>query len=447
MDKKNKSAKKISRREFLKKTAISASTAFSIPYFIPKSLKGATSPSNKITVGCIGVGRMGIGDMKGLMQLDDVQVVAVCDVDFWRLNNAKKQVENHYQAQQKSGRYQGCAAYSDYRELLQREDIDAVSIVTPDHWHALPAIEAALAGKDIFLQKPLTLTIGEGRILSDTVHRYKRILQVGSQQRSDSKFRQAAELVRNNYIGQLKTVKVGFGKDPFTGKHPVTPVPDELDYEQWLGPAQSVPYIEHRIHPQMSYNRPGWLRTSDYCCGMITGWGSHHIDSSHWGMDTEYTGPVEINGWAEYSKDGVWDVHGAFRIEYTYANGVTLICADSEKNRQGVLFEGSDGWVYVKRGIIDAHPKSLLKTVIPPGGVHLYKSNSHKRNFIDCIRSRSEPIAPVEIGHRSASACILGYIGMLLQRPLQWNPEQETFINDDAANKMLNRPYRSPWYI
>ena len=378
-----KKDKTISRRKFLKKSVFSAASTFGLPYLLPGVLKGNSAPSNRINIGCIGVGRMGRGDLKDIIQYDDVQIVAVCDVDSWRLNNAKQQVEDYYLSRQKSGRYTGCMIYNDYRDLLLRDDIDAVMVATPDHWHVLPALQAAKSGKDIFIQKPLTLTIPEGRMLSDMVHRYGCILQVGSQQRSDFRFRHAAELVRNGYIGQLKKVKVGFGKDPFTGTHPVTPVPEELDYDLWLGPAAYVPYIEYRVHKPQSYNRPGWLRTSDYCCGMITGWGSHHIDSAHWGMDTEYTGPIEIEGWAEYSKEGVWDVHGAFRIEYKYANGVTLFCADNTVNKQGVVFEGTEGWIYVKRGFIDAHPKSLVNKVIQPNEIRLYKSTNHKRNFID----------------------------------------------------------------
>lgn len=440
----NQKTNKITRRNFLKQTAFSVGLAFGIPYLIPK---GNSAPSNRITIGCIGVGRMGFVDMKDMLEFDDVQVVAVCDVDAWRLINAREHVENYYSSKQKNGKYSGCAEYRDFRELLDRKDIDGVLICTPDHWHAIPAIEAAKAGKDIFLQKPLTLTIPEGRILSNTVQRHNCILQVGSQQRSDAKFRFAAELVRNGRIGKLHTVKVGFGKDPFTGMHSPTSVPVELDYDLWLGPAPLAPYIEMRVHPQKSYNRPGWLRTSDYCCGMITGWGSHHVDSAHWGMGTEFTGPVEIEGEAEYSQTGVWDVHGAFRVEYIYENGVKLICADNGKNRDGVIFEGSEGWVHVTRGYIDAQPKSLLEEVIGPNEIHLYQSNDHKQNFIDCIRSKQAPIAPVEIGHRSGSACILGYIAMKLQRKLSWNPAQERFINDDTANKMLSRPSRSPWQV
>jgi predicted dehydrogenase len=356
-------------------------------------------------------------------------------------------VEDHYAAHSKNGTYKSCAAYRDFRDLLERKDIDAVLICTPDHWHALPAIAAAKARKDVFLEKPLTRTIPEGRVLSDTVRRYGRIFQVGSQQRSDARFRFACELVRNGRIGRLSTVRVGLPIDPGTNPQPVMPVPANLDYNMWLGPAPWAEYTEQRVHPREGYGRPGWLRISDYCCGMITGWGSHHIDIAQWGMGTEHTGPVEIKGWAEYPKDGLWDVHGKFRIEYTYANGVKLICADNEKNKQGVLFEGSEGWIYVKRRVIDAHPKSLLTSAIAPTEIRLYESNNHKQNFLDCIKSRSETVAPVEIGHRSNTVCLLGYIAMSLGRTLKWDPGKEEFIDDHEANRLISRPMRGPWKL
>jgi len=438
----------LSRRGFLKGTAAATVAVFGFPYVITSSVLGADAPSNKITVGCIGVGRMGLGDMREILGFGQAQIVAVCDVDAKRLKHAQQIVENRYSSQSGNGTYKGCATYKDFRDLIARKDIDAVSIVTPDHWHALPAIAAARAGKDIFLQKPLTLTIEEGRLLSDTVRRYGCVLQVGSQQRSDSRFRFACELVRNGRIGKLHTIKVGFDTDPPTGPQPPMPVPENLDYDMWLGPAPRAPYTEKRVHPQNSYSgRPGWLRISDYCCGMITGWGSHHNDIAQWGMGTEYTGPVEIEGQAEYPRDGLWDVHGKFHVEYTYASGVKVICASNTENKQGVVFEGTEGWVYVKRGYIDANPKSLLTSVIGPNEIQLYKSNNHKKNFFDCIRSRAETVAPVEIGHRSNTICVLGFITMLLGRKLKWDAEQERFINDAEANRMLARPMRSPWHL
>jgi len=407
----------------------------------------ANTPGNRITIGCIGVGRMGLGDMRQILGFDYTQVVAVCDVDSNRLDYARQKVQDHYAARSTHGTYKGCATYKDFRDLLDRKDIDAVLICTPDHWHALPAIAAAKAGKDIFIEKPLTLTVQEGRILSDTVRRYGRILQVGSQQRSDSRFRFACELVRNGRIGKLHTVKVGLPIDPGTEPQASMPIPKQLDYQMWLGPTPWAEYTEKRVHPREGYGRPGWLRISDYCCGMITGWGSHHIDIAQWGMAAEHTGPIEVEGWAQYPRDGLWNVHGKFRIEYTYANGVKLICAENTKNKQGILFEGTDGWVYVKRRVIDAQPKSLLTSQISPTEIRLYKSSNHKQNFLDCIRTRSETVAPVEIGHRSNTVCLLGYIAMLLGRKLKWDPKKERFTNDQEANRMLSRPMRSPWSL
>jgi predicted dehydrogenase len=443
---KTKKSNALNRRQFLKSSAVVAAAA-AWPTIVPASVFGAGAPSNRITVGCIGVGRMGLGDLREIMGFKQAQIVAVCDVDSKRVKHAQQLVESRYSKQSRDGTYKGCAIYGDFRDLVAREDIDAVSVVTPDHWHTLPAVAAAKAGKDIFLQKPLTLTIQEGRLLSDTVRRYGRIFQVGSQQRSDSRFRKACELVRNGRIGKLRTVKVGFGTDPGTGPQPPMPVPDWLDYEMWLGPAPRAAYTEKRVHPQSGYGRPGWLRIADYGAGMITGWGAHHNDIAQWGMGTEYTGPVEIKGQTEYPKDGLWDVHGAFSIEYTYAGGVKVTCTDTRKNKQGVLFEGTEGWVYVRRGHLDANPKSLLTSPIGSDESQLYKSNNHKANFFDCIKSRKKTIAPVEVAHRSCSVCLLGEIAMRLGKKLKWNPEQERFTNDDQANRMLSRPMRSPWHL
>ena len=436
----------VTRRQFLKGSAVAA-TGFLVPTIVPASVFGAGAPSNRITIGFVGVGRMGMGDLRELLGRKEAQIVAVCDVDANRVKSAQKTVEAHYSRQGSSGSYSGCRTYGDFRDLVAQADIDAVSIATPDHWHVLPAIAAAKAGKDIFLQKPLSLTIQEGRVLSDTVRRYGRVFQVGSQQRSDARWRQACELVRNGRIGKLHTVKVGFGTDPGTGPEQPMPVPDNLDYDFWLGPAPWAAYTEKRVHPKTGYDRPGWLRIAAYGAGMITGWGAHHNDIAQWGMGTEYTGPVEIQGQTEYPKDGLWDVHGDFSIEYTYANGVKVICNDNKKNKQGVLFEGTEGWVYVKRGQIDAQPKSLLTSTIGPDEIRLYKSNNHKANWLECIKSRAETIAPVEIGHRSCTVCLLGEIAMRLGRKLKWDPDTEQFVGDETANRMLWRPMRSPWWL
>jgi predicted dehydrogenase len=437
----------LTRRNFLMRSAAVAGATISLPVIVPRSVFGSDAPSNRITVGFIGTGRMGQGDLREVLGFGTVQVLALCDVDAKRVKDARQIVETRYAGQMRDGTYKGCATYGDFRDLIARDDIDVVMICTPDQWHAIPAIAAAKAGKDIFVQKPLTLTINEGRVLSDTIRRYSRVFQVGSQQRSDSIFRFACELVRNKRIGKLHTVKVGLPPDTPTTIQPAMPVPEGLDYDMWLGPAPWAAYTEKRVHPQGSYDRPGWLCISDYGSGMITGWGSHHLDIAQWAMDTEHTGPVEIEGRGEFFKEGLWDVHGAFRIEYTYANGVKLICADDKTYTLGVLFEGTEGWVFVTRGKIDANPKSLLTSTITPTEVQLYKSNNHKANFFDCVKSRAETIAPVEVGHRSCSVCLLGEIAMRLGRKLKWNPQAERFIGDLQADCMLARPMRSPWHV
>jgi len=434
---------RISRRRFLK---VSASVV-GAPLVLRSPLFGANAPSNRITIGCIGVGRMGTGDLRDIMGRQGVQVVAVCDVDSKRLANAKSTVEKQYAVEKAGGSYKGCASYGDFRELIARPDIDAVQIVTPDHWHAIPAIEAARAGKDLFVQKPLTYTLQEGRVLSDTVRRYGRVLQVGSQHRSNSRIRFGCELVRNGRIGKLHTVKVNLPTDPAGPVRSATPPPAELNYSTWLGPAPWADYVEDRVHPQNSLDRPGWLRVTDYCLGMITGWGAHYNDIAQWGMGTELTGPVEIEGRATYPTEGVWDVHGAFHIEYTYANGLKMICADAKSDQLGIRFEGSEGWVFVDPSRVDAHPKSLLTSVIGADEIHLCESRHHKQNFLDSVRSRKDPIAPVEVAHRSCSVCILGHIAMKTGCKLKWDPQQERFTNNDAANRMLSRPAREPWNV
>ncbi len=441
----SKKTRMISRRRFLQQGGAVAG-AVAVPMIVPASVFGADAPSERITVGCIGTGRMGQGDMRDLLRFPQAQIVAVCDVDSKRAKDAQKIVVDHY-SRQTGTAWTGCEAYGDFRDVTGREDIDAVMIATPDHWHALPAIAAAKAGKDIFLQKPLTLTIREGRVLSNTVRRYDRVFQVGSQQRSDEKFRLACELVRNGRIGKVHTIKVGFGTDPGCDPQPEMPVPPNLDYNMWLGQAPLAPYTEWRVHPQKDYGRPGWLRISAYGHGMITGWGSHHLDIAQWGLGTELTGPVTVEGEAVFPKEGLWDVHGDFRIEYTYADGVRLIAADNNRNKQGVVFEGADGWVYVRRGFLDAEPKSLLQERIGPDDIQLYRSNDHKRNWLECIRSRRPTVAPVEVGHRSCTMCLLGSIAMRLGRKLRWDPEKEEFLDDAAANHMRSRSMRAPWSL
>lgn len=440
------SAPRISRREFIKKTLATAS-ALAFPSFIPASAFGNAAPSHRITLGCIGVGRMGQADLRDFLGFDEVQVLAVCDVDRKRALEAQQLVEAHYRARATNGSYKGCAIYRDFREVLARTDIDAVAIVTPDHWHGLIAIAAAQAGKDIFVEKPLTFTIHEGCVLRDTVARYGCVSQIGSQQRSEANFRFACELVRNGHIGALHTVRVGLPLDPTTRALEIMPVPAELDYEMWLGPAPWQPYSEKRVHPRADYGRPGWMCCTDYCHGMISNWGAHHLDIAQWGMGTEWSGPTRVKAHTTFPADGMWEVHGAFRVEYEYAHGVKLICASTTEHKPGVVFEGSAGWVHVDRGALATQPSNLLHAVIGPNETHLYQSNNHKQNFLECIKSRAQTITPIALGHRSNTLCNLGDLAMRLGRELRWDAAQECFHDDEEANRMLQRPLRSPWHL
>jgi predicted dehydrogenase len=453
------------RRTFLTTAArgvVATSVAAGFPAIVPASVFGQTAPSKRINVGAIGTGRIARGhDLPGIWQYDSARVVAVCDVDGRRVAEAKTLVNGYYT--KATGKpHDGVTTYADYRELLANKDIDAVVISTPDHWHAIIAIEAVNAGKDVYLQKPASLTIAEGRTLSNAVHRSGRVFQIGSQQRSSPQFRYAAELVRNGRIGQLKTVQVGLPGDPSGNAELEMPIPKTLNYDAWLGSTPYVYYTEKRVHPQSGYDRPGWLRCEQFGAGMITGWGAHHVDSAHWAMDTEYTGPIEIAGHAEFPKSGLWDVHGPFRTEGVYANGVRMIVSGEFPN--GVRFEGTHGWIFVSRGnetvtasdpvaklkdpqALAASDPKILSSVIGPNEIHLPISKEHHGNWLDSIRSRQQPIAPVEVAHRSCSACLLHHIAMKTGRKLSWDPINERFKNDDEANSMLSRPQRWPYVI
>ncbi len=450
-----------SRRDFLKKSALAVSS-LAIPTIVPASVFGANAPSNRITVGAIGTGRISRGhDMPNVLKYDHAQIISVCDLDTKRVQDAKKLVEDFYAGKQKDGKFTGVKTYGDYRELLLNKDIDAVIVSTPDHWHSQIAMEAVLAGKDVYLQKPFSLTIAEGRALSDAVKQTKRILQIGSQQRSANPwphFKKACELVRNGRIGKLQTIYIGLPGDPGGEEEPEMPIPKNLNYDMWLGSTPNVYYTEKRVHPQNDYSRPGWLRCEQFGAGMITGWGAHHIDIAHWGMGTELSGPIEIEAKAEFPSHGLWNVHGRFDATAKYANGVTVIMGGDNPN--GVKFVGSDGWIFVTRGsevtssdpgsnkaekpLVASDPK-LLDSVIGDKEIKLYYSPDQHGNWLDCIKTRKEPIAPAEIGHRSTSACLLVHTAMKLNRKLNWNPEKELFVNDEAANATIARPQRKPY--
>lgn len=444
-----------SRRHFLKLTGASAA-AIGFPTIIPARVLGAGAPSKLIQIGQIGCGRIATDmDMPGVLKHPKLaRIVAVADFDSKRAELARRKVEQSYE--KSLTQKVSVSAYGDYREIIARPDIDAVMISTPDHWHAQPVVEAALAGKDIYVQKPLSMTIAEGRLVSDVVRAQKRVLQIGSQQRSTAQFHRACELVRNGVIGRLKSVQIGLPIDPAGGNAAEIPVPANLNYDAWLGCTPRVPYTEDRVHPQTDdpkklFGRPGWLRLNQFTCGMITGWGSHHVDISHWGMGAELTGPIAVDAKAAWpGPNSFWDVHGKYSVKLTYANGVTTTISDELPN--GVRFEGENGWIWVSRGSVNA--KSALNASDPkwlqvPDAelkIRLHQSPNwdHHLDWLEAMRERKEAVTNPETGHRSNTACLVSWIGMKLARPLKWDPDKEQF-NDDEANRMLHRPEREPY--
>ncbi|MCW3834920.1 Gfo/Idh/MocA family protein [Sphingomonas canadensis] len=444
-----------------RRTVLKAAAAF--PAIVPASVFGRNAPSNRIAVGAIGVGRIArIHDIKEVQKHDDTHVVAVCDVDSRRLGAGMQLVDDRYAA--KLGKpYSGTRGYADYRELIADPAIDAVLISTPDHQHAPIAIRAVRAGKHVYLQKPASLTIAEGRAMTDAVKASGRLLQIGSQQRGEDpwpQFRRACELVRNGRIGRLRHVEVGLPGDPSGPEAPTMPIPPNLDYDAWLGTTPEVYYTETRVHPQDSFeNRPGWLRCEQFGAGMITGWGAHHIDIAHWGMDMEHSGPVEIWGKAAFPASGLWDVHGPFETHARYANGVTMTVSGALPN--GVKFIGDGGWIFVTRSgpvtpsdpggqqvdPLTAGDSRILESVIGPGGVHLPKSAEQHRNWLDAIHGTAPLSAPAETGHRACTTCLLHWIAMKTGRKIRWDPEKEQIIGDPQAAKMLSRPQRAKWAV
>lgn len=450
----------VSRRALLKGTA--ATAAF--PAIVPSSVFGQNAPSNRTTVAAIGVGRISrIHDMKEVHKHADAQIVAVCDVDTVRLGAAMQLVDSRY-SEGREKPYTGTRGYTDYLEVLTRKDIDAVIISTPDHQHAPIAIRAVQAGKHVYLQKPAALTVDEGRRMADAVKASGKLLQIGSQQRGQDpwpQFHRACELVRNGRIGKLKHVEVGLPGDPSGPAAPPMPIPRNLDYDAWLGTTPEIPYTEIGVHPQASFeDRPGWLRIEQFGAGMITGWGAHHIDTAHWGMGEELSGPVEVWGKAEFPTSGLWNVHGPFETHARYQSGVTMTVSGALPN--GVKFIGEKGaWIFVTRSgavtasdpagpqivPLQASDPKILASVIGPNEIQLFKAPQQHRNWLDAIRNGTQLSAPAEIGHRACSTCLIHWIAMKTGRRLKWDPKAERFIGDDAANAMLSRPQRGKYGI
>ncbi|MEX2568755.1 MAG: Gfo/Idh/MocA family oxidoreductase [Cyclobacteriaceae bacterium] len=442
------------RRSFLKKAGLAASSLLMAPTIIPASAlgkNGFTAPSDRITMAFIGAGNQAGNDVRGFLPDKRVQVTAICDVNkkssgYWNGKVAGREfiigVVDEYYGEKQGKTYKSAKGYEDFREVIENKEIDAVEVVTPDHWHAIPVMMAAAAGKHIYCQKPLSLTVEEGRAMSDAVRKYGVTFQTGSQQRSSHHFRRICELARNGRLGELHTVTCGLpGGTPDFGKTghltETVPVPKDFDYDMWLGPAPEAPYSPCRTH--VNYR---WIM--DYSGGNVTDWGGHHPDIAQWGMGTDHTGPVKIqNAQAVWSDHPVWNTAVRFYFECIYENGVKLI-VQSDKDF-GVTFEGTEGSAWATRGEHKINPAKLADTGIGPGETSLYVSENHYKNFVDCIFSGEKTIAPAEVGHRSITLAHLGNIAMMLNQDLDWDPDKEQFVNNFAANQLLSRKMREPW--
>jgi predicted dehydrogenase len=445
-------ARPVNRRQFLKRS-VALAGAFGLPMVVPSSVlgQGRAAPSNRVVLGCIGLGIQGTGNTRTFYGNPETRVVAVCDVHESQRRKAKQAVDEAYGNE-------SCAAYKDFRELMARKDIDAVQITAPDHWHPLIALEATRQRKHMYCEKPIGWSLRAAQAVRKAVQASGVVFQFGTQQRSGGKFRLACELVRNGKIGQLKTILVGVPSSWTCPSQPTEPVPKELDYDLWLGPAPLAPYCYQRCRPYT--DKEGWsvwYCISDYCMGMIGNWGVHHLDIAQWGNGTELGGPTEVEGTGVFPQGMLTDAATHWQVENRYANGVTLIHMDDETSRKhplqqgghghGVMFLGAEGWVHVDREKMDANPKSLLKATIGPNELHLFKSDNHHANFIDAVKGRSRPAAPIDVAVRSDALCHLQQMAVKLKRKLRWDPAAEAFVGDDEANRMLDRPMREPWKL
>lgn len=441
-----------SRRRFLRRGLEATAAGAGLTGLGPLLLRAApdtTSPNGRIHIGLIGLGRQAYhANLLPFLASPDTQVVALCDVDAWRAQQARRRVEDFYAAQQPSGTYQGCAVHRDFRELLARPDVDAVMISTPDHWHACMAVAAARAGKHVALEKPISLSIAQGRAISDAMSRHRRVFRTDTEVRCSNDFRRLCEVVRNGRIGKVQRIVAGVPKEAApVPLPPATPVPEGLDFAMWLGPAPEAPYCDARVHARQNLSaRPGWMIVRDYCDGIICNWGTHLLDIVQWGNNTERTGPVEVEGTGRFHPPGgLSNVLEAFEVRYRYADGVQL-----EYRMTGqptVRFEGTDGWVEAEwnKGV-QAERREILESPPGPGDLRLPLVNE-KLDFINAVKNGTETLIPAEVGHRTNSLCQLGLIAIELGRKLKWDPARERFPDDDAANARLDRPLRPPWTL
>jgi len=429
-----KSRARINRRSFLTSAAAGVAAPFILDARVHAADREGQGPNGRINLGFIGVGIMGRGHLEGFLRDRNVQVVAVCDVHRIRREDAVERVHRRYAEERRSGTYRGCAAFVDFRELLARRDIDAVLIATPDHWHAIPAILAARAHKDIYCEKPLTLTIAESRAVVRAARENDVVFQTGSQQRTefDGKFRRAVEYVRSGRIGNVRTVRVGVGASPRPCDLPAEQTPEGVDWEMWNGPSPARAF-NHVLCPLGIHGHfPEWRLYREYAGGMLADMGAHHFDIAQWALNMDQSGPTEIHP----------PERGDSGLRFVYANGVEMF----HGGRSGCTFEGTEGTIYVDRDRIESTPASILRQPLTDRDFHLpAAANNHHQNWIDCIRSRQRPVADVEIGARSAQVCQLANIGYQLRRALRWDPQREEFVRDDEGNRMRARENRAPW--
>ena len=423
------------RREFLRSAAL-AGAALALPTIVPATVFGRNAPSNRITMGLIGMGLMMGGHHQIMLGRDGVQVLAVCDVDRTKRERAKERTEKSYAAKTASGSYKGCDAYNEYERVIERKDIDAVIVVTPDHWHTMISLAAMKSGKDVYVQKPMTLTIREGRLMSDANKQYGAILQVGSQQRSERAFRKACEIVRNGWIGKVHTIYTDLGEFAPPQTLPEEPIPDGFDYDRWLGPTPWYPYNKRRVEGNYG---GGWRCFWDYGSRKNGDWGAHHFDIIQWALGMDHSGPVE------FLPKGY---QGAEYQSYVYANGTKVWKNHPVKHGQMIQFIGESGEVLVSRGDrLETTPAALNDRPLSPSDIHLYESYNHEGNWLECIRTRKPPICPAEIGHRTATVCHLNGIAERLGRPITWDPVKEEIIGDAYASRWLDRPRRTPYVM
>ena len=455
----------ITRRTFLKGASAAAGLAVAAPTLVPGSALGAeqrAAASERITVGMIGVGRQAyvVNLGRQFLKMPDVEIVAVCDADRWRMSQGKKLVEESYGKQKPSGQYAGCDTYKDFNELLARDDVDAVMISTPDHWHTPMTVAAAEAGKHVSLEKPITRTVAEGQAIIRAIRKHNRVFRMDSEMRSLGQFHRMAELVRNGRLGKIKAIRVGVpaGDNVDCPPTPEMPVPEDLDYELWQGPAPRAPYTVNRVHSPKEFGRPGWMRVLYYCDGMITNWGTHFCDIAQWCNDTERAGPVEIEGQGVWPpSDQLWNVLKTFELTYRFADGTPLYYENTRNEAvSGALgpcsaylkFEGSEGWIYAAFGgpqelRFKSEPASLLESKIGPDEIH-FPLKSDKQDFIDAVKTGGRTLEDEEVGHRTTSLCHLGHIAIHLGEKLKWDPDAERFIQNDAANRYLDKPIHAP---